>query len=157
MKCACIYFQKESNYRKIHTPDWCRYYGQPLDEQNYKFFHELNGIMCDKQGNPTNCGSRKIGQKGCLAQKQQLELFKYKDMDIEKVKKYAAEIATIISCSDLEIKQKDFKEFVFGDLLALMMICRENLANPVINDSLDMICLLQRLNLEFYKARHKEK
>jgi hypothetical protein len=27
------------------------------------------------------------------------------DMDIEKVKKYAAEIATIISCSDLEIKQ----------------------------------------------------
>lgn len=75
MKCACKYFQEQSDRKGIHTPDWCRYYHSTLDEMSYKFFHELNGIMYDENGNPTNDGPREIGQVGCLSQIQQLELF----------------------------------------------------------------------------------
>ena len=73
-------------------------------------------------------------------------------MDLNKVQQYAIQIASMIEDSEIEIKGSEFKEFLYGNLLAIMMICQNNLDEPIIENELDVIILFQRLHIEFMRS-----
>ena len=76
-------------------------------------------------------------------------------MDLDKIKKFTAD--AVENFSEREIKDEDFKEFLWGSFLGLMITSMDRVTYPKIEDTVDFISVINRLNIDFLKGKVKEK